>query len=195
MTKIVYSAASPDVYSPPPGVVVLPLEQHPAFVAESQVEKLPPGEKRSHNTLATLLQNYFRTHPPADTHALAAALNATPKGIKTALLNNPQVFKRVGKILVGEKGYRVLWTSRDGLPVTTLTMPDRAHSAETHRIHAYLQSHGPATKKVIAEALGLGEQKIKSTLEQWPKLFRRVARVKGNERGARLVLWGVVTQS
>lgn len=115
MTKTVYAAPniSPSVWTPPRGVVVLPLSEHPAIVWESRRERLPPGERRSHGTPALALMQYLRTHPPADVQTIGAALGMRWQAAKTTLIANPHLFQRVGTVATNKGKRRTLWALVD----------------------------------------------------------------------------------
>lgn len=101
MTKIVYASPDipPEVWTPPRGVLVLPLSEHPAIVAESRVEKLPPEyKKRSDPTRVLMLMKYLRTHPPATARTISDDLTLDWRGVKTTLLANKRLFRKVGEV-------------------------------------------------------------------------------------------------
>lgn len=112
MTKFVYSAAPPQVYSPPQGVVVLPLSEHPAIIAESRIEKLP-GEprrtpKRTKATQLEMITEYLKENSPATAYTIGEALGINWERVKWVILASPDVFQSVGRVQV-EKVYRTLW--------------------------------------------------------------------------------------
>lgn len=116
MTKIVYASPdiSPDVWTPPRGVVVLPLSEHPAIIAESRIEKLPGEPKRTprrkQSTQVLLLFKYLRQHPPADVYAIADALDLNWENVRKVLVGNPRLFRKTGRAKAGTHGHsRVLW--------------------------------------------------------------------------------------
>lgn len=111
MTRIVYASPdiSPDVWTPMPGDIVLPLSEHPSIVAQNRRERLPPGERRSHGTPALVLMQYLRTHPPADVQAIGAALGMRWQAAKTTLIANPHLFQRVGTVATSKGKRRTVW--------------------------------------------------------------------------------------
>lgn len=114
MTKIVYASPdiSPDVWTPPRGVVVLPLSEHPAIVAESAIERMP-GEprrtpRRTKETQAERITGYLQKHPPATTYEIGETTGIHWQRVQWVLLNNPEIFQAVGRIKA-HKVYRTLW--------------------------------------------------------------------------------------
>lgn len=204
MTKFVYAAPdiSPDVYTPPRGVVMLPISEHPTIKALTMIEKMPPASQRlrglGKDTQAMMIAKYFREHPPADAYTIAAALGLNWESVKRVLLENPNLFKRIGTIQV-RKANRVVWgLVDDDAPVvvpaqeTPPRRPGRPQSDDKQLIADYLRSHGPATNQAIADALGLDRQQVKRALERGLNLFRVVGRVDTDNRGGKLLLWGLV---
>lgn len=115
MTKIVYASPSisPDVYSPPRGVTVLPLSEHPAIIWESLIERMPdvPPKEYKKRPLAErtkTLVDYLLNHPPTDANTIATDLGLKWESVKSLLLANPQLFRRAGTVQIG-KVNRVLW--------------------------------------------------------------------------------------
>lgn len=119
MTRIVYAATdiSPEVWTPPRGVTVLPLDQHPAIVAEMVIERLPKEyKKRPLSERTRSIIDYLLCHPPTDANTIAADLGLRWESVKSLLLANPQLFRRAGKVQVG-KVNRALWTVNADPPV------------------------------------------------------------------------------
>lgn len=116
MTKIVYADPniSPDVWTPPRGVTVLPLSEHPAIIADSTIGRLPreqlPKEykPRPLSERTKSLVDYLRTHPGTDANTIATDLGLKWESVKSLLLANPQLFRRAGTLQV-HKVNRVLW--------------------------------------------------------------------------------------
>jgi hypothetical protein len=117
MTKIVYAAPdiSPDVWTPPRGVTVLPLSEHPTIKMLNALEKMPkdafPKEYRPRPLAQRTGQiaDYLRTHPPTDANTIAGDLGLRWESVKSLLLANPQLFRRQGSVKV-KKVNRSLWT-------------------------------------------------------------------------------------
>lgn len=203
MTHFVYAdpGIDPAIYSPPPGVTVLPLSEHPAIVAESKIQPLPPGRKRldkkAKDTQAIIIATYFHTHPPADAYTIAEALALNWESVKRALIENPNLFQRVGEVQVG-KVKRALWSRVDEPVVIAKPTPrkrGRPPLAETQRIYDYLVEHEPATSQGIADALDLDRMQVKRWLERNPKLFRVVGRVTTGRPGGKFLVWGLTPPS
>lgn len=116
MTKIVYVSPdiSPEVWTPPRRVTALPLSEHPAIIADSTIGRLPkeqlPKEykPRPLSERTKSLVDYLRTHPGTDANTIAADLGLKWENVKSLLLANPQLFRRMGTVKV-RKVNRVLW--------------------------------------------------------------------------------------
>lgn len=199
MTHIVYvdPAIDPAIYTPPRGVVVRPISEHPEIVAESKMQTLPKGRKRSdretRTTQAMRIATYFHTHPPADAYTIAEALGINWESVKRVLIDNPNLFRRVGEVQHG-KVKRSIWGRLDEpLMEANPDKPRRGRPplAETQRIYDYLFEHEPATSQDIADALDLDRMQVKRWLERNPKLFRVVSRIKTGRRGGKFLVWGL----
>lgn len=106
MTRIVYAA---DNYTPPSGVIVLPLEAHPAIVEDAQNDwnstgRKPWRRKTPHSISGVGLQvvEFLRAHGRSDSvgataHEIAIALNLSRGSVYYTLTNNPQLFEVRGE--------------------------------------------------------------------------------------------------
>lgn len=189
MTKIVYTAAPPDVYLPPRGVEVRPLEEHPAFTWLDEKESLPTGEKQGQGVQAQVVISYLSTHPPATIYEIMEATGATFAQLRGVLYRGRSMFRVVEKRIVNGH-LQSLW----GLGETPQVVVKSKGREVSQRICAYLQAHGTATIPTLAQALNLDPQKIKNVVHHNPRLFRKVARVKGDKPSVRWVLWGLMTE-
>lgn len=114
MTRTVYAAANidPAIYTPPTETIVLPLELHPAIVAESAIERLPGEPRRTPKltrvTQAERITEYLQRHPPATTYEIGETTGIHWQRVQWVLLNNPDIFQATGRIKT-HKVYRTLW--------------------------------------------------------------------------------------
>lgn len=102
MTKIVYAA--PD-YIPPPGVIVRPLHEHPAFadgqevkpVKERRVYTWKKGRKRS-QTLDNIIA-YLKEKGGASAVEIAQALGESSTGNVCGIISrHPELFEKIGEL-------------------------------------------------------------------------------------------------
>ena len=98
MTRIVYADPNipPDVWTPPRCVEVLPLQDHPAIIEDGQTEKLPPGAPRPRKIEAALIV-YLRQYRQATVITICDDLGLNWRSVKSALLESPRVFRKVGE--------------------------------------------------------------------------------------------------
>lgn len=101
MTRIVYAALH---YTPPPGIIVLPLESHPAIVEDAQravVEKRKytiRNPKIPKQMLAVV--EWLKLHGEGTAPEIAAALGMNRNRARGILDDNPDLFCQVGERLV-----------------------------------------------------------------------------------------------
>ena len=103
MTKIVYAAPdiSPDVWTPPKGVIVLPLSEHPAIVKDNE---LVDNERRKYKRkpielgpLALSVVDYLTTHDEGTAVEIGKNLNRRSGGITEAMKRCPELFEEIGE--------------------------------------------------------------------------------------------------
>ena len=103
MTKIVYAAPdiSPDVWTPPKGVIVLPLSEHPAIVEN---DELIDNERRKYKRktiglgpLALSIVDYLTTHGEGTAVEISKVLARRSGGITEAMKRCPELFEEIGE--------------------------------------------------------------------------------------------------
>jgi hypothetical protein len=98
MTRIVYAA--PD-YTPPAGVVALPIEMHPAIIEDKTMGYRPDATRREKQRpraqTAQQMAEHIRTHGPATVLELANAINLSHAATDSALRAFPRQFEIMGR--------------------------------------------------------------------------------------------------
>ena len=110
MTKIVYVDLniSPEVWTPPPGVLVRPLSEHPAIVEEKHlagIKALPPKEKRQYRWKISprrsetfyRIVDFLAGREGATVLEIRTALEKEDQAIRGILAANPEVFRKIGQ--------------------------------------------------------------------------------------------------
>ena len=103
MTKIVYAAPdiSPDVWTPPSNVTVLPICEHPAIIKD---DELIDNERRKYKRkpvglgpLALSIANYLATHKEGTAVEIGKTLARRSGGITEAMKRCPELFEEIGE--------------------------------------------------------------------------------------------------
>lgn len=196
MTRIVYvhPNISPDIWTPPPGIVVLSLYEHPAIIEDMEPvapRPLPPGEHQTpqDNDFIRAVFAYIKEHGQADVVELMELTGADYQRMRNALYQNDTLFRQVGQH-VKDGTRRVLWGLVEGAQVRFRA--GRPRNPETIQIYDWLKANAPATTATIAVSTGIDQRRVKRAVEDNRRLFCRIARAETDKPGARWVLWGVV---
>lgn len=97
MTRTVYAA---DNYTPPSGVIVLPLEHHPAIIEDAQWRWTNTNGRRGYRRKAPLplaqvaqrVVEYLQAYGESPATEIAKALNLSRGGVYRTLMTNPHLF-------------------------------------------------------------------------------------------------------
>lgn len=102
MQRIVYAS---DNYNPPAGVIVLPLEAHPALIEDALNGWTNTSGGRGYTRKAPLtitdvalaVADFLRSAGSATAYEIAIALNLSRGGVYYALTSNPHLFEVCGE--------------------------------------------------------------------------------------------------